>query len=332
MFKKLLPVLFHIIFWAAFLSVPLFISRPPDIGQHLPAPRDFGQIIIIILIAIFYLNAYFLIPILLNRGRKLIYFISIIILLFAFLIFSHLYIVKLLQGNSMEFPAITGIFPFLFIYALSTSFRIISDKIGQDKKMIEKEKESLQNELNFLRNQISPHFIFNVLNTIASLSRKKSDQIENVVIKLSDIIRYLIYESNTKINLHKEIEHLKNYLDLQQIRFGNEISVNLNIQENIPDIIIEPMLLIPVIENAFKHGNTQVKEPVINIDLSYAINKLSLKVENIYKAQNIEVATNKNGLGLSNIKRRLELLYPSNHIFKYYKENNLFTVELQILL
>ena len=203
------------------------------------------------------------------------------------------------------------------------------------KKQKEKENEQLKTELSFLRSQISPHFIFNALNSSIILVRKQSEKAEESLIKLASLMRYMLYESdNEKITITDEVEYIDNYIDLQMIRFEKSVSIlkEINVDESLNDEFIESMLLIPFIENAFKHGTLVLKDAKIEINLYNDDNKLILITKNKFNnSSKVSFTKQKNnGIGLSNVKRRLELLYPYNHILKIETIDDLFTVYLTI--
>jgi len=227
------------------------------------------------------------------------------------------------------FTFLTG----LVVAAVSTSYRIIRDRNKAEKQFQEKQNEHLKSELTFLRSQISPHFIFNVLNNIVSLSRKRSEMVEPVVIKLSHLMRYMLYESDDdKVMIEKEIEYLQNYIDLQMLRFGDDVRLNLEIKNNNTSASIEPMLLIPFVENAFKHGVVMIDKPEIDIHLSSNENELVFMVKNKFNDKVKEEKDKNSGIGLNNVRRRLNLLYKDNHKLAVQKRGDWFFVELTLKL
>src|SRR6266487_1244233 len=141
-----------------------------------------------------------------------------------------------------------NIFIYFFILAASIAYRMIIDKIASDKLLQERENENLKTELSFLRSQVSPHFMFNVLNNMVALARKRSDQLETSLIKLSSLMRYMLYETDeARVSLEKEMEYLQSYIDLQRQRFGKNIAIDTSFTEVDGSYTIEPMLLIPFV-------------------------------------------------------------------------------------
>lgn len=191
--------------------------------------------------------------------------------------------------------------------------------------------EKQSSELALLRSQLNPHFLFNTLNNIYSLVYKKSDDAPEAVMKLSSIMRYTLYDSNTdKVLLEKEIEFLKSFIELQLLRLKTDNFVEFNIKGNPEGITIPPMLFISFVENAFKHGNKKVESPGIIINLILDAHKINLEVTNYCKVPNMENTDIVGGIGLQNIKRRLELLYKEKHNLEILQHDNLFTVKLEI--
>jgi len=175
--------------------------------------------------------------------------------------------------------------------------------------------------------------MFNVLNNMVALARKQSDLLEPSLIKLSSLMRYMLYETDeAKVSLEKEAEYLQSYIDLQQQRFGKKVSINTNFHAADKSYFIEPMLLIPFVENAFKHGTGMIEQATINIDLKANNNVLYFTVQNKFNAQSNEIKDKASGIGLNNVERRLKLLYKGNHRFMIDKSNDFFTVTLEINL
>jgi LytS/YehU family sensor histidine kinase len=226
-----------------------------------------------------------------------------------------------------------NLFAFLFFLASSTAYQMIRDRTIADRLAKDKENENLKTELSFLRSQVSPHFMFNVLNNMVALARKQSDLLEPSLIKLSALMRYMLYEADeTKVPLEKEAEYLRSYIDLQQMRFGKKLAVNVSIQHLDGAYEIEPMLLIPFVENAFKHGTGFIDDARIDINLEVQKSVLYFTVKNKYNDAVGEIKDKSSGIGLANVKRRLNLLYNGRSSLDINKENNWFSVSLQLKL
>jgi LytS/YehU family sensor histidine kinase len=231
----------------------------------------------------------------------------------------------------MERHITFSLFVYLLILSASTAYEMTRDRLRADKLAKEKENENLKTELSLLRSQVSPHFMFNVLNNMVSLARKKSDILEPSLIKLSSLMRYMLYETNEeKVSLEKEIDYLHSYIDLQQQRFGKKLTVNVSIDAVDGRYQIEPMLLIPFVENAFKHGTGLIEDAIIEINLTAQRNILQFTVRNKYDPLSKDIKDTSSGIGLNNVMRRLNLLYTNEHTLMITKENNWFVVSLQI--
>ncbi len=206
---------------------------------------------------------------------------------------------------------------------LSATIRITQEWYKNEKQRQEMEKEKLASELSFLKSQVNPHFLFNTLNGIYSLANRKSDKTPGAIVKLSDMMRYMLYESGRDVvSLDKEIDYLNNYIDLQKLRMSEDTNVSFKVEGDTAGKKIMPMLLIPFFENAFKHGVD------INAELIVSDNELRLKVINrISKSQKKDEGS---GIGLTNIKKQLEHLYPNSHSLKIDEKEGYFSVELSL--
>jgi LytS/YehU family sensor histidine kinase len=197
------------------------------------------------------------------------------------------------------------------------------------KKTAQLEKAHLQNELELLKSQIDPHFYFNTLNNLYGLASRKSDKTANAIMKLSEIMRYVIYKGKKpKVNLDEEIKYIENYIELQELRINKELDIRF--EKDIEDInkIIAPLLLIIPIENAFKHGvDRLLHKAFVHIFLIEKNNEISFEVKNNFDAS--ELSKSK-GIGLQNLRKRLELLYGNNFVLTTNTENDLYNFQLKI--
>lgn len=175
--------------------------------------------------------------------------------------------------------------------------------------------------------------MFNVLNNMVVLARKKSEQLEPSLFKLSSLLRYMLYETDEdKVLLDKEIEYLESYIDLQLQRFGSRVTVNKNFEISDKGLLIEPMLLIPFVENAFKHGTGLKQKGEINICLKAHNSSLKFTVDNLHDPPMHEVKDKTSGIGLQNVKRRLDLLYKERHSLIIDDEDGYYSVVLKLKL
>jgi two-component system LytT family sensor kinase len=326
----------HFFLWAAIFLLPYIFSSENQISRDADdiAFRNLNTATIFLWMGLFYGNAEILIPRLVYTKKYLLYILSLVILFCVIMGLHGALFPLFVPGHDFNFyrSATHNIIPFLFTAMVSTTYKIFTDRIKADAEASEKQKENLKSELSFLRSQISPHFLFNVLNNIVAMVRIKSEELEPTVIKLSALLQYMLYETDEeKVLLKNEVEYLQSYIDLQQMRFSSKL--NMNVQFDVKDEwhAIEPMLLIPFIENAFKHGNGMLQHPEIHISLKVENNLLDFQVKNKYA--DTEGSKDKtSGIGLANVKRRLALLYENKHLLRIDKTDGWFIVSLQIML
>lgn len=326
--RKLHNVLLHILCTALIIVVPVFLlplkqSATPNYVQWPTIAFTLLQT------AAFYYNAYVLYPTLLLKKRIAAY----ILVLIAISVVLAL-VPGCMDAFSSDHPAyvifagiVVKIFIGLFVLGTSTSYRFIVEVIRSQRA----EQESLQLELSFLRSQVSPHFMFNTLNSMVSLARKRSDLLEPALLKMSALMHYMLYDSDEeKVSLHKEVEYIRSYIDLQTMRFGDAVTILFMVQPGNYEHCIEPMLLIPLIENAFKHGVDVANNPEIHIELSATGNEVLLTVANKMTNAVAQRADKTRGIGLINLERRLKILYPGKHQLVAQKQGNWFRASLKL--
>ncbi len=195
-------------------------------------------------------------------------------------------------------------------------------------------QEKLEAELKFLKTQIHPHFLFNTLNNLYALTLKKSDLAPAMVLKLSDLINYMLYECNVEsVPVSKELKFIHDYIEIEKMRYGDLLELNLNIEDEGEDKAIAPLIFLPFLENAFKHGaNSQLEKAWVSIDLKIRRDELTFKVENNSEIE-IETGNGKDkGIGLKNVRRRLDLLYKEDYELVILEEKESFLVTLKIPL
>ncbi len=340
--RKHISVFLHVIIWGIVFLLPYLT----DVRHTQPRPQinsaqdaEFLQLnlyTLFCLAAVFYLNAYLLIPKLFNRKKYWQYFLSVL-LVFCAVMLLHSLLFKIII-SSVPFNFIRSVrftFPaFLMTMAVSIAFRMIVDKIKSDRHNMQKNQENLKTELAFLRSQISPHFLMNVLNNIVALNRLKSPDLEPTLIKLSGLMQYMLYNTDEdKLSLKEEADFLKSYIDIQQQRFGSKVNIIFTIDIAREQAEIEPMLLIPFVENAFKHGIGMIENPEILIQFTSNENgELLFIVQNKYDPASVQIKDKTSGIGLGNVKRRLNILYGDKHFLSIKNENNLFIVTLKLKL
>jgi len=285
-----------------------------------------------------YLFDYFII-----RKNYVLYAICVVFLVvfFGYLIGQFQHFIEP-EGDSETYGAM--IF-FMLLYTGSRYFRLgaqqrIKIKEEEDRRLkAELELRELgakqaHAELDLLKSQVNPHFLFNSLNSIYSLILDKNEIAAQTVMKLSELMRYLLQSSGKrKVLVKHEIEFLSNYIDLEKIRLGKKARVNFGFHGDAEGKIISPMLLIPFVENCFKHGiGIQPEQNIINISIEIWVNKIILKTSNPAALKRIDPEKKKTGTGIENVRKRLEMLYPRRHQMNIKSENNIFETTLEIEL
>lgn len=293
-----------------------------------------------------YLNIYVLMPKLVFKQKYLSYLLFLILSLIS-MVFIKFNLTYFLISNNVwpEGPSFIQNVTFsyavdmmigeLYVITFVTAIKITMDWLQEQKRVTALEKTQLETELLFLRTQISPHFFFNTLNNIYSLAIEKSDKTHKLLLRLSELMRYLLYETKSKRqSLEKEIICIENYLDLEKIRYGNLLKINTTISGDISDKKIAPILLLSFIENAFKHGaNNNSGKVNIDIDFKLVENFLYFTISNPISEDKIisERVENSSGIGLTNVKKRLELGYNSeDYQLSIENKNQIFVVKLKI--
>jgi len=219
----------------------------------------------------------------------------------------------------------------VLIVGFSLGMGVLEKLRQNEKERKELEKEKLHSELAFLKNQVSPHFFFNTLNNIYSLIDTDTNEARETVHKLSSLMRYLLYDtSHEEAGLAEEIRFMKNYIDLMKLRISPKVDLQVVLPENPPDLKIPPLLFIPVIENAFKHGISYREQSFIHIHMSINSTRVTLSVSNSIRRGGESQQDGHNGIGLDNVRKRMELLYPKNHVLEVREEDGRFSVEIEI--
>ena len=217
----------------------------------------------------------------------------------------------------------------------STGYKVTTDWLGLQNEKRELESQNLQSELKFLKSQINPHFFFNTLNNLYALTLKKSDLAPEIVLRLSEMMRYMLYESNEKeVPLDKEINYVNNYIELERLRQGEKFKIDFLVEGEPFNQRIAPLMFIPFLENSFKHGlDNQIKSGYVNIHLMLEENSVRLDIKNSKPEFLPSIKKKKSGgIGLENVRRRLKLLYPDKHKLEILDENDSYHVKLDVEL
>ncbi len=218
-----------------------------------------------------------------------------------------------------------------FLVLTGACFKLIFDQIRMQRRLTEIAKEKAETELSFLKSQINPHFLFNSLNSVYFLINKDNTEARAALHKFSDMLRYQLYEGkDTMVPVEKELSYLKDYVDLQKLRKNGNCSVEFNCTTDVKGFSIEPLLLIPFVENAFKHlSHSSDKLNFVKLDVRRSNGTFYFFVENS-KDNGHKTTEQPGGIGLTNVKRRLELIYPGKHELEIQESTDKYSVSLKL--
>ena len=314
----------HILFW---LYISLYVFDYFVDQNSLINSITYTAFEIVLYIAEAYINLFFLIPVILLKKGKLAYFTSLLILLsIACLSYFLLDLNKELLSQNFLRSIYTFFLNHVLFICISYFAWYYEKYFSEKQKRLKLENEKLQSEMMMLKSQISPHFLFNTLNNIYSLTLAKSDDAPKMLASVSDILRYFIYEGNkNEVFLESEIEVITKYIQIQkyrQIPGMNNIQFKINGDTSM--LKVPPLIFMTLIENAFKHGDiVEKKDGFVNISFSVSGNKIEFVIENSYQPKEIS-----NGIGLKNVRSQLDVIYGNNYQFNIAEENSNYKVSL----
>jgi two-component system, LytTR family, sensor kinase len=286
-----------------------------------------------------YLTNYFLIPRFLYRKKYILFGLLFIIIVFTFSIAKMYIEVALLNWTSFNIwdrfkvRVYDNVIPHFLLVSTGAAIKLLVDYAHAQRRLGEMKKETAEAELNFLKSQINPHFLFNSLNTIYFLIDKQNAEARQTLLQFSGLLRYQLYDCNSHtIEIEKEVRYLEDYIRLQELRKDNQYEVGVQVGEDMKGFRITPLLLVPFVENAFKHisHHTNARN-YIQVALSRLNGTLTFVVENSKDDQQRNTEP-PGGIGLTNVKRRLELLYPGKHNLQISNTPNTYKVELNLEL
>ncbi|MCU0393153.1 MAG: histidine kinase [Thermoflexibacter sp.] len=339
-------LLIHLSFWCLYFSFFFYQVSSPRRGEEVDLIKSLTIAILHISFILFisYLNYFYLLPRFLvqrNSKKYLLEFFSIFVMII--IIYVH---VKRFHADGYTYSkeahyfysfrfALQHAFNTFFIVVFVAMLKFLEQWFELEAKKKEIENEKLVSELRFLKAQINPHFLFNTLNNLYYLAFTQSPNTTEVIAKLSQMMRYMIYESNHhKVLLSKEIEYMENYISLEKLRLNEQVPINLEIIGHVSNVQIVPLVLITFLENAFKHG--------VGNNFAEAWVKVKIEIQDIggqptkciYTVENSKLPTaniiEKSGIGLQNVKRRLELSYPNHYQLHVKNETNYYAVKLAL--
>ncbi len=339
--KQLSEIAFHILFWNIHFGYRLYL-----LGYfYTYDDAEFYAQLILLPLRIFI--TYFTVYIVLHRylfHKKFIgAVVWFVVSLIGIIVLRRLIVFEVISSfaphlnhNLLEFWDIKHIIhSIIYIYpvvGIVVIIFVVHEWLKKENLRLEIQKEKLEAELKYLKNQINPHFLFNTINNIYSLVLEESKKAPDALLKLSDILNYLLYESNFEtISLVKEIQKLNDYIELEQFRYADKLEVIFNYKISTSEIVIPPLLLLPFVENAFKHGaGESLKNSWIHINLNEENHHLTFKVENSIDENVSPKNIEQSGIGLSNVKKRLELMFQDKYELKTLKSSESFIIILQL--
>jgi two-component system sensor histidine kinase AlgZ len=331
-YRVLRHVLFWLVWhfgWSCFLSLiwSTFIDNYIRIGVWIPA-----------FIIYSYPVSYIAIPKLLLKGKFLAFLGSIIFWLVVGWYLS-VYFLRYISApvlDLMDMPHGDDYAWQCFLCVVTTTacfsaLSLVKQWLLKQKEFLQAEQEKITAQLQLLKAQLHPHFLFNTLNNIYSFALENSPKTPELILKLSSLLSYILYDCKAEeVLLEKELEIMRNYIDLEKERYGNRIDVSWNVEGAVLDKYIAPLLLLPFLENAFKHGTSeQIEKSWLSVDISVKQDVLRCKIAN---SKNEYVPNSDNGIGIFNVKKRLEFIYAGKHELKINDEGNFFVVSMLIRL
>ncbi len=337
--KRMKSVILHSLFWSVWLFRSFYDVYVP---WGFSGGLLYISIVLITQVPLVYFHLYFLIPRLFNKRFLVFYLLSAstCVILYSYINYNllvHLpanWVPENMQAFisrlTPNYDILEGVIVIILTYALKyTLIAFITQN-----ELLKLQKEKVELELNALKSQVNPHFLFNTLNNLYSLTLKNSEKSSEVVLKLSDIMRYVLYQSNEfQVPLQKELDFINNYVELQKIRYNENYKINLAVTGTVNGQMVAPLLLIDFIENAFKHGlDRRFNDGKVDINIKLTTSDFAFTVINS-KGHSDDGRVNKtNGIGLINIKRRLELMYPGNYKLDIRDDAEYFEVNLKLQL
>lgn len=356
-------IILHIAVWLILFILPAYLLFIDSGSDEFILRRVYVQIFLYAVI--FYANYLLLTPKLFFRRRKVLYFIAAISLVLIATSINELAFKKydfrgrnanrnmgmrpsiqpppgvpFMPGNqfpaelkrpSENWPMYNFIITTLFLSGFGMGLSFTDKFTQQEKKSKEAEKEKLNTELAFLKNQINPHFLFNTLNNIYSLVQNSVPDGQKAILQLSKLMRYILYETEKGDRfLSQEIEFMQTYIDLMKLRISDKVNITISFPENFNDVAIPPLLFLPFVENAFKHGISYRQPSFVDVRLNVDPGKIIFECSNSIVSKGEDLSKSDSGIGLENVKKRLALLFPGKHNLKVFETESIFHVILHI--
>jgi sensor histidine kinase YesM len=350
----------HIAFWVAwwlFMAVlyAYFVPVPEDYNGYLnyQLPVSLVNALLYMPAHIFltYSLIYFIIPRHLVKGK---YILSAVLVIIAFILtaaFSNIIYSGLVsrvdhflfpkmkdmyvahRGN-MYITLLAGLRGGITVGGIGAAIKLMKYFYFKEQRNLQLQKENMESQLQVLKAQIHPHFLFNTMNNIYSYTQNTSPEASRMIMGLSDILRYMLYDCNQPlVSLAKELKMLEEFIDLEKVRYGNSLELHIDLPQNTQIFFIAPLLMIPFVENCFKHGTSDIlDQPWMNLNISMNDNEMKMIVMNGKPPGVSRQSDLDGGIGISNVRKRLELLYPGKHELIIKEEEEVFIVNLKLSL
>jgi len=323
-------------FWLAYFTFWIFVYYEASLANAIVN----ASITVLIHGTASYFNIYFLFPNVLRQKQYILYIISVLltiglsILLLAVAFYSADTISPDYKDELLhwDFLSSSGI-SVAYTLGITTSLKLVKQWYERERQTKELERLNMETELKYLKSQINPHFLFNSLNSLYALTLQKSDQAPELVLKLSDILRYVLYEGGERwVDIDKEINYIRSYLDLEKLRNGDRLEIHFNVSGNTFGKKIPPMLFLTFIENSFKHGiSKKAAGGYVNISLDANTEKLNFSICNSKGAEKEQrLNGSSGGIGLQNVRKRLSLLYPNKHKILINDSGDTYCVHVEL--
>lgn len=361
--SKKVHIILHVAVWLILFLLPAYLLFIDSGNDNSILRQTYIQIFLYVVI--FYANYLLLTPRLFFKRRKVLYFIAAISLVGLATIINEVTFktygfrgpddkhrmqmrpsmqpppgVPIMPQNefrvrprrpSANWPMYNFIITTLFLSGFGLGLSFIDKFTKQEKIRKEAEKEKLNTELAFLKNQINPHFLFNTLNNIYSLVQTDVADGQKAILQLSKLMRYILYETEKgDLLLSQEIEFMQTYIELMKLRISDKVTFTDSFPENYIDVAIPPLLFLPFVENAFKHGISYRQPSFVNIQLKTEPGKIIFECSNSIGNKGDVLLNSDSGIGLENVKKRLSLLFPGHHKLKIFETDSIFHVILTI--
>ena len=335
-------IFFHIAYWicVVFLFTFLWGTRYNNYWVCF-----YNELVFLpIKLGVTYFGLYYLIPQLLLKRKYFRLIVTSVLMMVAGGLFQRILVyfsfIPLLGVSDQNAPLfdpteiLNHVINMNAVMIIPFAIKLYGYSLERENRILILSQEKTKAELQFLRSQMQPHFFFNVLNDLYAMALKQSDKTADMILKLSDLMRYVLQESTADVvPIEKELNYIRNYIDLEKLRYGNRFSVDLQVTGDISKCLVAPLLLLPFVENAFKHSSTnEISGAWISIEIMIDKHELTLVVANSYDPGTLKSDHISSGIGIKNIRQRLDILYPARHTFVIERKDDSYKSTLKINL